>query len=432
MLSFLGLMWAFYYTIPGAIPPFQAIFHGALHMTTILFAWELGQSLGHITTLLPLALQLRQRGHEVVFVVRDTHSAELLLAPHDIRWYQAPVSMQAKIPGQRAAHNYAEILLNCGYREPVALAGLIAGWQHLFAVLKPALTVFEHSPTALLASRGLAMKRVITGMGFFVPPLVTPFPDLYARNPLAPAELLASEALALANINLALARRKLPALSALTDMFEADQTCLASFAELDHYRERAPCQYWGPQYVDDTGAEITWPDNGRKRIFMYLRPHLGGFERLLSQLRLLECEALILAPGIAPALMARYHSKHIRFSQSLHKLASLAGQCDLVVSYGGLGTLAPCLLAGIPLLLLPQYQEQRMMAQRVVELGAALAIERVTPATDFVAPLRQLLTHPHYREAAQAFAAKHAGYHPAQAAQRMADEVAALLPAAPH
>ena len=398
-------------------------------MTTILFAWELGNSFGHISAMLPLALQLKQQGLQVVFVVRDTNSAEQLLAPHEITWFQAPVSLHSRAPGQRPSHNYGEILLHCGYDNPVALAGLIAGWQQLFALTKPALTVFEHSPTALLASRGFAMRRVVAGLGFFVPPLATPFPDLYAESRIALDELLASDQLALQNINLAMARRRLPALSALTDLFEADRSWLWTFAELDHYHQRPPCRYWGPQYVDDSGEAITWPENGRKRIFIYLRPQINGFERLLSQLRLVECEALVFAPGVAPHMIQRYHSPHIRFSTTLHNLSSLTGHCDLAVLYGGHGTMSICLLAGIPMLLLPQYKEQRMAVQRVVELGAALVIDRPAPSFDFAAMLREMLANPQYRAAAQAFAQKYAGFRPEREAAIMAAEIASLLPA---
>lgn len=397
-------------------------------MTTILFAWELGNSFGHISAMLPLALQLQQRGLRVVFVVRDTNSAEQLLAPHGIVWFQAPVSLHSKTAANRPSHNYGEILLHCGYDNPVALAGLIAGWQNLFALIQPALTVFEHSPTALLASRGFAMQRVVAGIGFFIPPQTTPFPDMYAESSVTAAELLASDALVLHNINLAMARRGLPALATLTELFAAERTWLCTFPELDHYRERAPCRYWGPQYVDDAGDAITWPDNDRKRIFIYLRPHINGFERLLSQLRLVDCEALVIAPGISERMIQRYHSLHIRFTEKLHNLASLAGQCDLAVLYGGHATMSICLLAGIPMLLLPQYKEQRMVVQRIVELGAALAVDRPAPSFDFGATVREMLVNPAYREAARAFAQKYAGFHPQHAAASMADEIIGLLP----
>ena len=40
-------------------------------MATILFAWELGGGLGHLTVIKPLAEALRDQGHRVVIAVRN-------------------------------------------------------------------------------------------------------------------------------------------------------------------------------------------------------------------------------------------------------------------------------------------------------------------------------------------------------------------------
>ncbi len=48
-------------------------------MARFLFAWELGGDYGHFARLLPVALALRARGHDVVFAVRDLMGAETLV-----------------------------------------------------------------------------------------------------------------------------------------------------------------------------------------------------------------------------------------------------------------------------------------------------------------------------------------------------------------
>ena len=45
-------------------------------MTTYLFCWELGMGRGHLTPHLPLAHHLRDRGHEVIYAVRNLQHAE--------------------------------------------------------------------------------------------------------------------------------------------------------------------------------------------------------------------------------------------------------------------------------------------------------------------------------------------------------------------
>jgi hypothetical protein len=396
-------------------------------MKTILFVWELGQSFGHISMLLPLALKMKEQGHPILFVVRDTLSGLKLLKHYKIDYLQAPMALHSTAPLTRSAHNYAEILLQCGYDDPAVLAALVAGWRTLFEAIGPAMIVCEHSPTALLASRDMGLKRVVLGTGFFIPPRAEPFPDFYRDGKLAAEVLQASDTLVLENMNRALAQLDLSPLSNLPALFDCDLEFLCSFAELDHYPERGPARYWGQQYIDDVGESVSWPENGRKRIFIFMRQQNKGFERLLSQLRLVDCEVFVVSPGISATLLARYRSPHIRFTTELHRLSSLAGNCDLAILYGGSGTMVPCLLAGIPLLLMPQYMEQRLAVQRVVELGAALVIDDPVPAFDFVKMVLEMLGNPAYRQAAQQFAQKYTGFHPKQQAGKMAEQLAALL-----
>ena len=64
-------------------------------MARILFTWELGGGLGHVAPHLPLANGLRDKGHEVAFVLRDLRFAETSLSQHDLPYYQAPVVLRS-------------------------------------------------------------------------------------------------------------------------------------------------------------------------------------------------------------------------------------------------------------------------------------------------------------------------------------------------
>jgi UDP:flavonoid glycosyltransferase YjiC (YdhE family) len=341
--------------------------------TRILFAWELGEHLGHVSKFLPLALALRERGYDPLFAVRDTHSAEVVLGPHGLSWLQAPVAI-GLAGAAGPALNYADILLRCGYADPVRLAGLLRGWQQLFALARPALTVFDHSPTALLASRAQAMRRVLLSPGFFLPPRQTPFPAILPGG-IAPERLAACDAAALAAIRAAQARAGLAPLATLPELFDADLRLLDTFPELDHFGLRPEEEYVGGYYTDDMGVPAEWPDNGRPRLFAYLRPQQRGVDRLLSQLRMAPCDVLVYAPGLTPAQAARYANSNMRFATELVLLRSLAGRCDLAILYASHGTICACLAAGVPMLLMPQQPEQAMLARRVVALGVGRLLE---------------------------------------------------------
>ncbi len=88
---------------------------------------------------------------------------------------------------------------------------------------------------------------------------------------------------------------------------------------------------------------------------------------------------------------------------------------DLVVSYAGSGMVCCALLAGVPLLLVPQNVEQYMFSCRVHELGAGLVMGTKRSEVDFRTSLQQLLDEDRFRQAAKAFAAQHNGFHPDRA-----------------
>lgn len=145
-------------------------------MSRILFAWELGGNLGHVTRQLSIARRLRQKGHPVFFVVRDTAVAAQLLTPEGFAYTQAPIN----VAKNRLPHpvNYAEILIASGYAEPVVLLGLVQGWISLIRLFKANLIVVDHAPTALVAARLTGLPAITIGTGFEIPPDRLPLPSI--------------------------------------------------------------------------------------------------------------------------------------------------------------------------------------------------------------------------------------------------------------
>jgi len=60
----------------------------------ILFTWELGGSMGHVAPYLSLANSLREKGHEVAFILRVLRLAETSLGQHGLPYFQAPVMLR--------------------------------------------------------------------------------------------------------------------------------------------------------------------------------------------------------------------------------------------------------------------------------------------------------------------------------------------------
>ena len=89
--------------------------------------------------------------------------------------------------------------------------------------------------------------------------------------------------------------------------------------------------------------------------------------------------------------------------------------------------MAQSLLAGVPLFMLPAHTEQFLTARRIALSGAGYNAALLTPASDWRAALRPVLNDAGYREAAQAFAARHQGFSQQQMNLTLAAQLERLL-----
>ena len=398
-------------------------------MATILFAWELGGGLGHMMQILPLARALVKRGHRVYVVLREVAEAEAVFAGTGVCYLEAPHYR----PGGRAApfavtRNFAHLLANVGWHDDRKLFALMCAWANLYALIKPDLVVFDHSPTALLASRGLPMRRAVIGSGFCVPPDESPWPPF--RRPAEgegdAARLAADEAGIRDRANRMLRHWGKEPLERLGQLYsQTDETFLTTFAELEQYPSRREAKYWGP-VLPEGGAEPRWPQEsrpltpalspgyrgeGERRVFAYLK-RFAGLPELLSLLSDKKLPTVVYVDGIDAATRRKFESPSLRFERERVDLVRAAAECDLAILHAGQGATAAMLLAGKPVLQLPIVLEQRMTADAVVRLGAG---ERAAP-TDPAAvgeKLNSMLASDRYAEAARLFAAKYADFDPA-------------------
>jgi MGT family glycosyltransferase len=97
----------------------------------------------------------------------------------------------------------------------------------------------------------------------------------------------------------------------------------------------------------------------------------------------------------------------------------------LFISHGGLNSVHDALYCGVPLLLVPQQEEQAFNARRVVELGAGLMLEkRQVSAAGLRSGAARLLAAPSFKAQAERIGAT---LRAAGGAARAADEVEGLL-----
>lgn len=126
-------------------------------------------------------------------------------------------------------------------------------------------------------------------------------------------------------------------------------------------------------------------------------------------------------------LRRRFSGGNVEIGSGPIAVADAARSCDLAVTHGG-GTSTVLLQAGKPVLLLPRYVEQEVLARRAQDLGVGIGVTnpkelRVT----FQTAVRRLVEDTDIRGAARRFSEKTTAHSGPSVALRMADLVQEYL-----
>ena len=106
-------------------------------MATILFAWELGGGMGHISQLVPLARGLQSVGHRIVVALREVPRAAGLLDNSGITLLQSPYKPPAGPASIATPRTFAHVLWNAGFGERAELQVLTEAWGNLLDFSRP-------------------------------------------------------------------------------------------------------------------------------------------------------------------------------------------------------------------------------------------------------------------------------------------------------
>lgn len=406
-------------------------------MARIIYAWELGGDYGHIGSFMPLAQELRNRGHEVIFVIRDLTNAETVVSKHRFQILQAPI-WAANIRGLPVPPlNYSEIILRYGFINKNALSALNRAWLGLFGLLRPAVVIADHSPVALFSARAVGIPRVVYGTGFCSPPHTDPMPNMrpWSKPPQKRLEEADRHVIAVCNSLLKDMRSKALPLETVSDLFKVDEDFLCTFPHMDHYPQRQHSRYWGPVSNIEDGIEVEWPapaGKKSKRIFAYLKMQHRDYEKVIKALQASGHSVLVFSPGLSLNMVKKYQGASLTIVTDPIKLAPILEQCDLGICHAGHGTMAALLMAKVPLLLLPLQLEQYLASARVQQYGAAeiISLEK-DKEPDYLAIITRMLTTDSYRLKAAEFAETYAGFDRGAQFRLMADridEIVALTP----
>ncbi len=397
-------------------------------MGSLLLAWELGEGLGHLTKLEPIAEHFLAAGHQAHLVVRELTAAETVFGGMSVSLYQSPIKIGPPIAPVAEPISYAQLLHNCGFETVREIVARLKAWDQLLDLIQPRLVVCDHCPTLLAAKRGRDFRIASIGTGFVNPPNGDQMPSLMPWRKVSTRLLHDSEQPTLMTTNAALAAVGKPTLARMSDLYaDVDCTLINSFKELDHFGQRPGFRYSGA-WPRRGGDRPEWPPStgeNTKRLFAYLK-RSPGLTELLERLGKCGHAVLVYGDWTTDEVCRLHATPTMRLLQRPVDLLTVAEQCDLAILNGTHGATAAMLLGGAPILQLPIYLEQRLVSERVVVLGAGCVADRTDPVA-VMKRIESMLANPSFAQGARKFAESYKNVNPTKQFEFMIQQLDALI-----
>jgi UDP:flavonoid glycosyltransferase YjiC (YdhE family) len=370
-------------------------------MANILYAWELGNNLGHVGSFVPLAKELTRRGHDIHLVLARSKGVQQLLLRENMYWLQAPG--HPDICPTKPPLSYSDILLHFGYATFEDLLPLVVAWREVMKLSSAALVLADHAPTALIAARTLGLPVMLHGTAFCIPPVSDYCPSLRPWSSHPTEKLKAIDSAALQSINGVLQYFGTRKVRHIHDLFKVEETRIIGDPELECYHRNLGTGYWGVE-SEVLGATPVWPPAKGPRLFVYARATSPGFDLALAHLRDSGASLFVVSPGISKEKKQELEMGNIVISDqpvSIHRAAATARACVLLG--GGLGTAVRFLKAGVPVVLIPEMLESFLLGLKIQQMGAGAVcpIEQIDTLLPSV--LKKVLSESLFQEMAQKF-----------------------------
>jgi len=345
-------------------------------MARIVFVWELGTALGHLTNLrLPMKVA-QDMGHEVILVARELGGIPDVLAGLRFGLMQAPFKQKVPKVDQASCLSFTHLIGQQCFANPQELVLYLRAWRSIFDLLQPDVVCFEHSPTALIAAWPYRFTKALFGSGFTLPDfdtrhgLLQPFPTTVLEARML-SRLRQDDQRLLGVVNEALGVLGDPPMESLAGLYgQAQYQFLQTWPALDPFGPRENAKYLGLE-VPTRQAKPHWPQGHGPRVFGYLH-NFAGLGAFLAALQERGARALLVVHGLPASIRAAYANSGIVFLDTLLDIASVAADADWVVHHGNHGTSAAFLTYGVAQLMIPLHQEHLFGAMRLVGQQAGL------------------------------------------------------------
>ncbi|GHD57305.1 hypothetical protein GCM10017083_38610 [Thalassobaculum fulvum] len=334
---------------------------------SVLFAWELGDGLGHVSRLLRIADRLRSAGLACRFVVRNLELAGRAVQSAGFEVLQSPIARVEAIRGPDGTQpvTVGDILGAIGFGSVDRLSPVVAGWHGLVELTRPDLVVTDYAPTMNLALFGGPVPWVPIGDGFTLPPSETErFLPFRRARPAYDEERLLS---VVAQVQ---AERGRPTPDRLPRLFEGSARFVITLPELDPWRRVRATPAIGPidpppQPVESVPTEA---------FFAYLSAGFPYTERVLEGLLASGRTGSVFLRDSTAAQREGWRQRGLPVWDAPQDLRAMAARAEVIVHHGGVGTAEQTLGLGRPQLLVPRHFEQFANADSLGALGVAVGL----------------------------------------------------------
>ena len=388
-------------------------------MARYLFTTLPSNDLGLLTRSLPIARELRERGHQIAFcspakapstLISKAGFENLLLRQPLYYIISGDVSFGrlVRLLGSRHVRRDVGILRSFlknmseygtaeiwdidhfasmfGMRDETCIRVIVDALLEVIGGYEPDVIVDFFNPFACIAARA-SRKPLITVIQSDMHPQSRGLIWWKDRpSALPPSPVPAT--------NRALAEYDVPSIEHMGDLMVGDPTLVLGLPETDPLPESAVVKYIGPILWQDQNEELPgWIDDlGSEQPVIWLYPgnlqYVKGTSTFGDSAVVLEaCIEALGGQATQVVLTTGYHSLPSRFvplpANFRHEPfvpgLAMAERCDLLIHHGGYGSCQTGLVAGTPALIIPTYSERESNARRIAAQGAG---DFVVPETD--------------------------------------------------
>jgi hypothetical protein len=350
----------------------------------ILLVLERGGGLGHLAQIIPVARALKRFGVRLTFASVQPELALNYGPAGQEKLFQALVSLERyRAPSQtplasnfRAVvpRNFSEVLALGMCSDVQVLSARMHGYVALFKALSPDAVLCHHSPIAHLVAGLQGIPKAAFGDGFCVPAIAHPMPcfkpnhssdEPQSKQSLNAVEHVLNEVILKASCTFTSINP-----GSIQDWLTASESYLCTFPFFDHYGPRVDEYYYGG-IVENLGKRrLEWPSSrlGLPKVLIYLSQNHSRLPALMQALGRLEWPSILFSVGLPTSSVVPPNVLPADFAMDLPWHLQ---HTDLFISHSPFGSSIQAMLAGVPILALPETPEQGMLTRQLLAIGNA-------------------------------------------------------------